>query len=335
MTDLTTNYLGLTLKSPLVISSNPLCANPETIEQLANEGAGAVILPSLFEEQIELEESGQEWYRDKEGFNKPKAMKVIPELTEYNKGVGGYLALLYQAKRRVDIPIIASLNGSSLGGWVRYAKMLTGIGADALELNIYYLPTQEYITGTEIEDMYLRLVEAVKKEVNIPIAVKLNPYFSSLPYMAQRLADAGADGLVLFNRFYQPDFDLEAGELVSRITYSTPEELLLRLRWAAIIAERVPVHLGLTGGVHTHEDVLKSLIAGAQVAMMATAVLKKGPDYVGHTLEAMRQWLSDHNFDSSNALRRHWREVRSRRPAELLRVNYIQVLSSYYDNKEK
>lgn len=333
MTDLTTNYLGLTLKSPLVISSNPLCANPETIVQLAEQGAGAVILPSLFEEQIALEDSGQEWYRDHDGFDKPEALKIIPKLTEYNKGVGGYLALLYQAKKQVDIPVIASLNGSSHGGWVRYAKMLAGIGADALELNIYYLPTQEYISGTEIEDMYLRLVETVKKEVSIPVAVKLNPYFSSLPYMAQRLADAGADGLVLFNRFYQPDFDLEEGKLVSRITYSTPEELLLRLRWAAILAERIPVHLGITGGVHTHEHLLKCLVAGAQVGMMTTAVLKNGPAHVGQTLTAVGQWLTDHEYDSTNALRTQWREARTQRPAELLRVNYIQVLSSYYDEE--
>ncbi len=333
MIDLTTNYLGLTLQSPLVISSNPMCANPETIVQLAEQGAGAVVLPSLFEEQIALEDSGTEWYRDHDGFNKPEALKTIPKLTEYNKGVGGYLALLYQAKKQANIPIIASLNGSSLGGWVRYAKMLAGIGADALELNIYYLPTQEYISGTEIEDMYLRLVEAVKKEVTIPVAIKLNPYFSSLPYMAQRLADAGADGLVLFNRFYEPDFDLEAGKLVSRITYSTPEELLLRLRWAAIIAERVPVHLGITGGVHDHEHLVKSLVAGAQVGMMATAVLQKGPEHVSHTLTALRQWLNDHDYDSSNALRRHWRDARAQRPTELLRVNYIEVLSSYYDEE--
>ena len=331
MIDLTTNYLGLTLQSPLVISSNPLCANPETIVQLAEQGVGAVVLPSLFEEQIALEDSGKEWYRDHEGFNKPEALKTIPRLTEYNKGVGGYLALLYQAKKQANIPIIASLNGSSLGGWVRYAKMLAGIGADALELNIYYLPTQEYISGTEIEDMYLRLVEAVKKEVTIPVAIKLNPYFSSLPYMAQRLADAGADGLVLFNRFYEPDFDLDAGKLVSRITYSTPDELLLRLRWAAIIAERVPVHLAITGGVHDHEHVIKSLVAGAQVGMMATAVLKKGPEHVSHTLTALRQWLSDHDYDSANALRRQWRDARAQRPTELLRVNYIEVLGSYYD----
>jgi dihydroorotate dehydrogenase (fumarate) len=334
MSDLTTNYLGLTLPSPLVISSNPLCANPDTIVQLAENGAGAVILPSLFEEQIELEDSGQEWYREHSGFDKPAALAELPKLTQYNKGVGGYLALLYQARRRVNIPVIASLNGSSQGGWIRYAKMLAGVGADALELNIYYLPTQEYVPGTEIEDMYIRLVEAVKKEVAIPVAVKLNPYFSSLPYMAKRLVEAGADGLVLFNRFYQPDFDLAEGKLVSRITYSTPEELMLRLRWAAIISSRVPVHLGITGGVHTYEHLLKSLIAGGQVGMMTTAVLRNGPEHIALTLQQMNQWLDEHNFPTSNALRQHWQTIRTEHPIELLRVNYINVLKSYYDDKK-
>lgn len=331
MADLTTTFLGLKLQSPLVISSNPLCAQVENIQKMAAAGAGAVILPSLFEEQLRLEDSGLEWYRTQDGSLMPKSLAQIPDMKAYNHGSGGYLATLYQAKKETNIPIIASLNGSSDGGWIQHAKMLQSVGADAIELNIYYLPTQTYIEGTEIEGRYLRLVEAVKGVVTIPVAVKLNPQFSSLPNMAQKLANAGADGLVLFNRFYQPDFNLETETALPKLSYSQAEELLLRLRWAAILHGRVQTDLGITGGVHTAEDVLKSLYAGANVAMMASAVLLHGLNYIGDVLRDVQKWLDDHQIGSSDEVRGRMSHGRINAPSSLERANYLQTLRSFYD----
>ena len=276
MSDLTTNYLGLTLKSPLVASASPICESVSSIRQLEDAGIGAVVLPSLFEEQIELESFAldADLCRGAESF--PESSTLLPDLQNYNLGPDGYLDLIVAAKEAVDIPIIASLNGISPGGWAEYARLMAAAGADAIELNIYSIPTEPAESAVEVEKGYVELVRQVKRNVRVPVAVKLSPFFSAPANMAVRLAEAGANGLVLFNRFYQPDFDVEALEVVPSLTLSHSDELLLRLHWTAILFDHVRADLAITGGVHNAMDVLKCMMAGARVAMMTSALLRNG-----------------------------------------------------------
>lgn len=337
MTDLSTRYLGLKLPSPIVISSNPWCGELEKIQAMIEAGAGAIILPSLFEEQIRLEEAGWDldWYRQHPNAPAPEMIRNAPQMDKYNKGGGRYIVTIYQAKKVAgDVPIIASLNGSSKGGWVRYAKILEGAGADALELNLYHLPTETYIPGSEVESMYVRLVEAVKESIQIPIAVKLNPYFSSLPNMAKQLTDAGVDGLVLFNRFYEPDFDLDTEAVAPNLQLSTSSELRLRLRWVAILYDQIKTDLAITGGVHTAEDVIKSLMAGSNVAMMASAILQNGVGHIGQTLESMSGWMTNRGYQAATQLIGRMSQRSVSNPNAFERSNYMQVLQSYEDKSE-
>lgn len=331
MPHLQTTYLGLDLPSPLVVSSIPLTASLENIQKFAEAGAGAVILPSLFEEQIQLEDAGLDWYLQHEDkYPLPTLLQNTPRMDKFNKGSGNYLATIYQAKKVAgDMRIIASLNGNSKGGWIRYARMLQSAGADALELNIYHLPTETYIVGSEVEGMYVRLVEAVKESVTIPVAVKLNPYFSSIPNIIHQLAEAGADGVVLFNRFYEPDFDLETETVIPNLQYSTSEELRLRLRWVAILYKQVQTSLAITGGVHTAADVIKSLLAGADVAMMASAVLKHGIGHVASTLAEVQTWMEHHGYANMGQMQGRMSQRMVHNPTAFERANYVQVLQSY------
>lgn len=329
MIDLTTSYLGLTLKNPLVVSSNPLCAEVESLRQLEAAGAGAVVLPSLFEEQLLVEDLGMQYYLNQGLKELPPALHHIPDMQEYNSGADGYLTLIYQAKQALSIPVIASLNGVSSGGWVRYARLLEAAGADALELNVYYLPTELGVTASAIETMYLRLVESVKGSVTIPVAVKLSPYFSAIPNIAHQLATAGADGLVLFNRFYQPDFDLEVEAATPNLQLSSPTELRLRLRWVAILYQRLTCSLAITGGVHSSQDVLKGLMAGADVVMVASALLQHGPTYVTTLLKGVQQWLEQRHYRSVADIRGRLSPRGKGDIAAFERANYLQVLRSY------
>lgn len=326
--DLTTTYLGLTLRNPIVPSASILSEKVENIVRMAEAGAAAVVMHSLFEEQITGESEAFDHYLSYGEAISPEAHSYFPDLGEF-VGPDEYLEHIRRAKEQVDIPIIGSLNGVSVGGWVEYARLIEEAGADALELNIYYIPTSPDLSATELEATYLETVRAVKEQVSIPVAVKLSPFFTSLPHMAKRLADAGADGLVLFNRFYQPDLDLENLEAVPRLRLSTSDELLLPLRWIAILYGRVPVDLALTTGVHTHIDVLKGLMAGAKVTMMASALLKNGIGYIRQVLDDLVVWMEEHEYESVAQMQGSLSQARVPNPAAFERANYMKTLHAW------
>lgn len=328
MADLNTTYLGLTLKNPLIASASPLSASVETIRQMAEAGVAAVVLPSLFEEQIELRDLG---VHDASKANQallPDALQHIPEMKEYNQGAGGYLAHIYQVKKAVSIPVIASLNGYYSGGWVQYARLIEAAGADALELNIYHLATKPHISGTEVEQMYLNLVRSVKDKIRIPVAVKISPYFSAMTHMAVQLDEAGADALVLFNRFYQPDIDPETEQVIPSLELSGARELRLRLRWVAILAQYVKADLAITGGVHSGLDVLKCVLAGARVAEVASALLEYGVEHIATMLSDLDTWLDGHGHEALRPLHGRLSQPNVADPAAFERANYMHVLKT-------
>lgn len=329
MADLTTRYLGLSLPSPIVVSSCPLCRTIENMRAMQDAGAGAVILPSLFEEQLEIEDLNLQYYVTHNRNALPEALRHIPEMHEYNQGADGYLSHVYRTKKALDIPVIASLNGASRGGWTRYAKLLEAAGADALELNVYYLPTNTAVGGTQIEQRYIDLVEEVTGVVDIPVAIKLNPYFSATAHMAQRLDEAGADALVLFNRFYQPDFDLETETVVPNIELSSSAELRLRLRWTAILYGHVRADLAITGGVHSADDALKSILSGATVAMVASVLLQQNIGAIERILTGMSHWMDARDYASLADIRGKLSQRHVSDPSAFERANYMQVLQSY------
>jgi dihydroorotate dehydrogenase (fumarate) len=329
MVDLSTRYLGFHLRNPLIASSSPLTEDLETLRRLEEAGIAAVVLPSLFEEQI-IEESERLDYGlsyGEESF--AEALRYFPDLHHYNMGPEGYLEHIRRAKAALSIPVIASLNGVTTGGWIRYARLMEEAGADALELNIYYLPTSPDESSQAVEENYVRLVRDVVASVRIPVAVKLSPYFSSLPYMARRFEEAGAAALVLFNRFYQPDIDLEALEVVPNLVLSTSYELRERLRWVAILYPQVRLDLAITGGVHTAEDVLKAMMVGAKAVTMASALLRHGPDHVRRLLEDIRRWMEEHEYVSIKQMQGSMCRQRAANPAAYERANYMRVLSSF------
>jgi dihydroorotate dehydrogenase (fumarate) len=323
--DLRTRYLGLELQSPLVASASPLTGTLDGLRRLEAAGAGAVVLPSLFEEQLTLEaeqigrllESGA------------GSLSAALALDDYNAGPYGYVALVEKAKATIQIPVIASLNGVNAGAWVEHASLLEEAGADALELNIYYVSSSPGLGGSEVEWRYLELVRAVRQAIGIPLAVKLSPYFSSVANLARQLVEAGADGLVLFNRFYQPDLDLETLEVTPRLVLSTSDELRLPLRWVAILYRQVPASLAASTGVHTAADAVKVLMAGADVAMSTSALLRHGPEHLSVVEAGLRDWLEGRGMSSVDLLRglRSQRSVRD--PAAWERANYITMLSGY------
>ena len=328
MIDLTTTYLGLKLKNPLIVSSSPLSAYIDNIQRMENAGAAAVVLPSLFEEQIELQSMGIETVTAENQASLPDALKHLPEMKGYNQGASGYLAHIYQAKRAVSIPIIASLNGYFGGGWVQYARLIEAAGADALELNIYYLATQPHITGQEVETMYLKLVREVKANTNIPIAVKLCPYFSALANMAQQLDNAGADALVLFNRFYQPDIDLASNMVVPSLDLSSSIELRLRLRWTAILSSFIQADIGVTGGVHKAVDVVKSILAGGKATLIASVLLNRGIEHINQMLSDLQNWMEENGYKDIQSIRGQMSQEKVNDPAAFERANYMNVLKS-------
>lgn len=327
--NLTTNYLGLKLRSPLVPSASPLSEDIGNIRRMEDMGAAAVVLHSLFEEQLrrdrlELQknlEQGTESY--------PEALTYFPEPDEFRLGPEEYLAHIAKARSAVKIPVIASLNGSSPGGWTDYARQIQQAGADALELNIYYIPTSLDLTGTEVEQTYLEILRAVKSVVTIPVAVKLSPFFSNFPNMAKKLVAAGADGLVLFNRFYQPDLDLETLEVKPNILLSTPMAMRLPLRWIAILCGKLDASLAATSGIHRGTDVLKMLMAGADVTMLCSALLRHGIAQIKVMECEMTVWMEEHEYESVAQLKGSLSRKNCADPAAFERAQYMKALSGY------
>ena len=329
MIDLSTNYLGLKLKNPVVVSASPLTEKLENFARLEEAGAAAIVMYSLFEEQIEAESENIDNALEYGTNSYAESTSYLPDMPKYHVGPDRYLELLRQGKGSVSIPVIASLNGSSPGGWVRYSEYMEQAGADALELNIFDVPTDPNITAEQLENRYCDLVRAIRKNVHIPIAVKLGPYFTSCANFARKLSEAGADGIVIFNRFYQPDFDLDELEVVPNLVLSSPHELRLRLHWAAILYHQVETYIAITGGVHDASDVLKSMMAGAHVAMMTSALLKYGIEHIGVVLASMEAWMTEHEYVSVKQMRGSMSLVNVEDPRAFLRGNYLTMLGSY------
>ena len=329
MIDLTTQYLGLKLKSPLVASSSPLTESTENIQRLEAAGAAAVVLPSIFEEQLTLESNAldSDLSRGTESF--AESLSYFPAYASYRQGQDAYLSHIHRAKSVAGIPVLASLNGATSGGWVQFAKEIEQAGADALELNTYSLPTDPRITSAAIEDGIVDLVRKVRQSTKLPIAVKLSPQFTSIPHLAAKLDKVGADGIVLFNRFYQPDFDIENLNVTPRLTLSRPEELLLRLHWTAILYGDLNADIAVTGGVHSAEDVLKAIMAGGQVAMLTSVLLMHGIAQLDTIQCDLLRWMEEHEYQSIRQMRGSLsrRSVPDVSPFE--RGNYIKTLSSY------
>ncbi|MDZ7844185.1 MAG: dihydroorotate dehydrogenase-like protein [Anaerolineales bacterium] len=329
MIDLKTKYLGLELKNPLVASSSPLSEKVEKVRELEEAGVSAIVMYSLFEEQVIREslELDHFLHRDRESF--AEALTYLPEVGKYSMGPDAYVKRVQDLKDAVDIPIIGSLNGVSTGGWIQYAKKIADAGADALELNLYNLPTEVNLTSGELEDAYIQLVTDIKGEIDIPLAVKLSPFFTALPNFLQRLADAGAEGAVLFNRFYQPDFDLENLEITSNLTLSSSEDLRLPLRWIALMVGKIDLDFALTSGVHTAEDLIKAMMAGARVAMSTSALLKHGMGYPTRMLAEVQLWMEEHEYSSIQQMQGSMSQQKAGNQSGFERANYIQVLGSY------
>jgi dihydroorotate dehydrogenase (fumarate) len=328
MADLRTRYLGLELRSPLVASSSPLTGTLDGLRRLEAAGVGAVVLPSLFEEDL-TEETRQVEALLATGATGAEARAGRSDQAGYGAGPAAYLSLVTQASQVLSVPVIASLNGVSRGGWVRYAARLEQAGADALELNIYYVSSRPGSSASEVEWHYLDVVRSVRRAIGIPLAVKLSPYFSSLANLAGQLVEAGAGGLVLFNRFYQPDLDIETMEVRPALELSSSTELRLPLRWIAILHRRFGVSLAASTGVHTDEDVLKVLLAGADVAMMTSALLRNGPDHLRRVEVGVRDWMDRHGYETVDRLRGRLSQRSVPDPATFERANYIKTLASH------
>ncbi|MBI3243894.1 MAG: dihydroorotate dehydrogenase-like protein [Chloroflexi bacterium] len=332
MPDLRTTYLGLNLSSPLVPSASPLSKNLGNIKRLEDAGAAAIVMYSLFEEQINQESHHLDFCLTQGTDSYAEALTYFPEPQTFNLTPDLYLEHIRKAKESVSIPIIGSLNGVSSGGWVKYAKKIQEAGADALELNMYFVPTDVNTRSDLIEDMYCDLVVDIKREVTIPVAVKISPFFTSIPHITKRLARDGAQGLVLFNRFYQPDFDLENLEVVPRATLSTPQTpgaLRLPLTWIAILYGRLNADLALTSGVHSAEDALKGLMAGAAVTMMASELLQNGIHRLTDIRADLIRWMEEHEYDSVTQMRGSMSQKSVAFPAAFERAQYMKAITSY------
>jgi len=327
--DLTTHYLGLKLANPLVVAACPLTGDLEILRRLEEAGAAAAVLPSLFEEQLEQEARLRLVARIPHDPTIQETLSEVPEVQSYNAGPAGYLRILEAAKQAVRIPILASLNGESPGGWLWFARQLEDAGADALELNISFVAADLDLTAAEVEARYLDTIAAVRSEVKIPLALKVGPYFSAFGNFARRAVHAGANGLVLFNRFVQPNIDIEQLRVDSCMTLSGREELRLPLRWAALLHGRLPASLAVTSGVHFTEDVLKVLLAGGDVAMMASALFRHGPSQIAKILNEMRHWLAAQNYDSVAQIRGRLSHQNCGDPCAYERVQMMKALTSY------
>jgi dihydroorotate dehydrogenase (fumarate) len=329
MTDLSTTYLGLKLKNPLVASASPLSKKLEKAKQLEEAGISAIVMYSLFEEQIIHESLELDHYLTRSSDTGAEAMSYFPDSGAYSLGPDKYLEMVASLKKNLSIPVIGSLNGVSRGGWTRYARRIQDAGADALELNLYYMATDQNLKSEDLENAQVELVSEVSSAIQIPLAVKLSPYITSLSNFAHRLVEAGARGLVLFNRFYQPDFDLDELEIVHSLDLSTSAEMRLPLRWISILSGHTQADLAITSGVHTASDVLKGMMAGARVTMMASALLQNGPQIVAPMLEELQTWMKEREYKSIQQMQGSMSQKAVAEPAAFERANYMKVLDSF------
>jgi len=327
--DLTTTYLGLTLPHPLMPGASPLAHDLDAVRRLEDAGAAAIVMHSLFEEQITRDQLGMMHHMLLHDDSNAEALSYFPPVDDFAFGPDRYLEQVRAIRKAVRVPVIASLNGTTAEGWLSYAHQMQQAGADALELNFYHVATNTLETGAEVEARLLETVRAVKTHVTIPVAVKLSPFFSSVAHLALELEAAGADGIVLFNRFYQPDIDPEMLESVPRLQLSTPDELLLRLRWLAILSGRTRVSLAATGGVHSGLDALKAVMAGAHAVQMTSALLHHGPTRLATTLRELRQWLIDHEYASLRQAQGSMNLQKSPNPEAFERGNYMRILQTW------
>lgn len=331
MMDLSTTYLGLELKNPLVASASPLSKKISTVQKLEQAGVGAIVMYSLFEEQIIHESLELDHYLTRGTELFAEALTYLPDTGTYSMGPDKYLDHLSAVKKAVSVPVIGSLNGVSKGGWVRYARYIQEAGADALELNLYYLATDPDLKSQDLEAAQIDLVKEVKSAITIPLAIKLSPFATSLANITRRLVEAGANGLVLFNRFYQPDFDLEELEVVPNLELSTSSDLRLPLRWISILFGQIDADFALTSGVHTSKDVLKSMMAGAKVAMMASELLHNGVQRVPAILAELQKWMQEHEYELIKQMQGSMSQQSVAEPAAFERANYMKVLNSWID----
>ncbi|MBE9225044.1 dihydroorotate dehydrogenase-like protein [Phormidium sp. LEGE 05292] len=328
--DLTTNYLGLTLRSPIVPSAAaPLTENVDNIKKMEDAGAGAVVLHSLFEEQIRQERQELDHHLTYHSESFAEALTYFPEPEIFHVGTEEYLNHIHRAKQMVDIPIIASLNGSTIGGWVDFASQIQQAGADALELNIYYVPTDFNMTGAQVEQNYIDIVRAVTSTVNIPVAVKLSPFFSNMAYMAKRLEEAGANGLVLFNRFYQPDIDIEDLEVRPNILLSTPQAMRLPMRWIAILYGRVRPEFAATGGIHKGQEAIKMLMAGAKITQICSVLMRHGIAHIRDIENEMKHWMVEHEYESVQQMIGSMSQINCPDESAFERAQYMRAVQTY------
>jgi len=327
MVDLSTNYLGLHLRTPLVASASPLSHELSGIRSLEDSGASAVVLYSLFEEQLRQESQELEYRLAAGSESFAESLTYFPQPSEFRTGPEGYLEHIVRAKAAVDIPIIASLNGATLGGWTHFAKQIEQAGADAIECNIYFIPTNMEMSAAEVEKTYIDIVRAVKYSVHIPVAVKLSPFFSNLANVAKRLDSAGADGLVLFNRFYQPDIDLEELELKPNVLLSGPQALRLPLTWIGILYARIRASLAATSGIHSAEDVIKLLMVGANATMLCSALLRNGVGHLRSVEHNLREWMETHEYESVKQMQGSMSQLRCHDPGAFERAQYMRAVS--------
>lgn len=329
MVDLTTTYLGLKLKSPLVASASPFSKKVQNVQRLEAVGAAAIVMYSLFEEEIINESLALDFFLNQGVGSNPEAQTLLPDMPQYNIGAGAYLDQLKKIKQAVTIPVIASLNGISNSGWIANAKKIEDAGADALELNLYNIPTDLYVSAAEMEENYINLIMKVRASIRIPLAVKLSPFFTSLPHFAKQCADAGVNGLVLFNRFYQPDLDIETLEVNPNLVLSTSVDLRLPLRWTAILYGRIPLDIALTSGVHTGQDMLKAVMAGASVVMLASELLANGLDRIQEITHEAETWMEKFEYNSIEQMRGSMSQRSVADPLAFERANYMKALTSY------
>ena len=327
--DLSTTYLGLKLPHPIMPGASPMVDKIDLVKRMEDAGASAIVMHSLFEEQLMREELATYHHIDVHADSFAEAMTYLPRPDEFNLGPDQYLEQLVRIKQSVDLPVIASLNGFTSGGWIRYAKLMQDAGANALELNVYYLATKAEETGEEVEQRTIDILKAVKQAVSIPVAIKLSPFFSSMANMARRLDDAGADGMVLFNRFYQPDIDVESLEVEPTLRLSDSSELNLRLRWLAVVSGHVRASLAVSGGVHNHLDAVKAVMTGAHAVQVVSGILQQGPDVIRRIREGLTQWLEEHEYDSLDQMRGSMNLLRCPDASMFERANYIRILQGY------
>ena len=328
--DLSTTYLGFRLPHPFLPGASPLVDDLDTVRRLEDAGAAAIVMHSLFEEQITREQVAVARYLDVPSESHAEALTYLPSPDSFALGPEEYLEHLHKLKAAVSVPVIASLNGATDGGWLGYARLMENAGADALELNVYFLPTDFNDSSEMLERRTLHMLEAIKNAIGIPVAVKLSPFYTSFAYFARRLAERGADGLVLFNRFYQPDIDVEALEVAPTLRLSDSSELLLRLRWLAILSGRIETSLAVTGGVHTTLDAVKAVMAGADAVQLVSTLLRHGPEQLSTLRRDLAQWLEEHEYDSLAQMKGSMNLQRCPNPAAHERANYMTILQSWW-----